>query len=141
MAKKCKETSVGFKDGSPDLLTALPTASLNIPKPTWKNSAFPAAPAATTRPYLSVATRLSRTLNHADVLCCSAVISVCRGYDDYDDHDDDYRPQLQVCTRTYPCTPTPPAHQGRRVATGAAGHLQNYQEQDLPRVYTTVILP
>ena len=68
--KKGKETSVGYRNESSDLLTALPAASLNMPKPTWKNSAFPAAPAATTRPFLSVVTRLSRTQSHADLVLC-----------------------------------------------------------------------
>ena len=48
-------------------------------------------------------------------------------------------PQPQICTRTRARTPMPPAHQGRRVATGAAGHLQIYQ--DIPRiipVYTSL---
>jgi len=68
VAKKCKEASACYKDGSSDLLTALPAASLTMPKPTLNNPAFPAAPAATTRPFLSVVTRLSCTLNHADLV-------------------------------------------------------------------------
>ena len=51
------------------------------------------------------------------------------------------RSQVSALLHT-PCThrtPTPHAHQGRRVANGAAGHLQIYQ--DIPRiipVYTSL---
>ena len=46
----------------------LPAASFSIPKPALNIPAFPAAPAATTRPVPIVVTRLSRTQSHADLV-------------------------------------------------------------------------